>query len=217
MMSKKLFIRGAIAAALAAAMISPAMAADGENILSLYAPKDLKGVPALPYTGEKVTFTTPDLLPGSISVDPIQGHVGEKFTLTGKNLPANASVTLTWSTATGAWLADVQPNTVNYRGLKYDKWAAKLATVTTDANGGFTYSAVAAEDYGGPHDIYAIVNGAAVAKGGYQINPDFKMTPSSGPIGTEIKINYTGIAASLYGQGVVALWDNGYEIGRAHV
>lgn len=209
MKSKKL-VRVIMAAALAVVMITPAIAADGENILSLYAPKDLKGVPALPYTGEKITFTTPDLLSGSISANPIQGHVGDKVTYTGKGLPANTEVILTWSTATGAWLADVQPNTVNYRGLKYDKWNVKMASITTDANGGFTYSATVSEDYGGPHDIYAVVNGVAVAKGGYQINPNFKMSPESGPIGTVIKINYTGIAASLYGQGVVALWDNGY-------
>ena len=209
-MRKKIYLRSILAAVFAVAMIGPAVAADGENVLSLYAPKDLKGVPALPFTGEKITFTTPDLLPGSISIDPIQGHVGDTFTLTGKGLPANTQLNLTWSTATGAWLADVQPNTVNYRGLKYDKWQVKLDSITTDANGAFTYKAVAPEDFGGPHDIYAVANGVAVAKGGFQVNPNFKMTPASGPIGTVIKINYTGIAASLYGQGVVALWDNGY-------
>jgi hypothetical protein len=48
-----------------------------------------------------------------------------------------------------AWLMP-QPNTVNYRGFKYDKWSAKMAEVTTDANGGFTFSAtVAPEDFGG--------------------------------------------------------------------
>jgi hypothetical protein len=209
-MKKNKLVRVIITAAIAIAMVSPAIAAEGENILSLYAPKDLKGVPSLPYTGEKVTFTIPDLLPGTIAINPMQGHVGDKFTLLGKNLPANSAVTLTWSTASGAWLAEVQPNTVNYRGLKYDKWAVKMASVTTDANGSFTFDGVAAEDYGGPHDIYAVVNGSAVAKGGFQTNPLFKMTPSSGPVGTLIKVNYTGIGSSLYGQGVVALWDNGY-------
>lgn len=209
-MKKGTLLKGVMAAALVVAMITPAMAAEGDNIISLYAPKDLKGVPALPYTGEKATFTTPDLLPGQITTNPIQGHVGEKFNISGKGLPANTSVKLTWSTANGAWLADVQPNTVNYRGLKYDKYSVFMTTVNTDANGAFSYDAIAAEDYGGPHDIYAIVDGKAVAKGGYQVNPDFQMTPSSGPIGTIIKVHYTGVASSLYGQGVVALWDNGY-------
>lgn len=209
-MKKRTIVRGIIATAIAVAMITPAVGADEAGVLSLYAPKDLKGVPSLPFLGEKVTFTIPELFNGSIVSNPIQGHVGEKFSLTGKGLPANTNVTLTWSTATGAWLAEPQPNTVNYRGFKYDKWNAKMAEVTTDSNGGFTFSAVAPEDFGGPHDIYALVNGAAVGKGGFQVNPEFKMTPKSGPIGTPVNVTYTGLSPSTYGHGAVALWDNNY-------
>ena len=209
-MNKKLIIRSVAAAAFAAAMITPAVAADVENILTLTAPKDLQGVPALPFTGEKITFTTPDLLPGNITTDPIQGPIGQEFTISGKGLPANASVDLTWSTADGAWLADVQPNSINYRGLKFTKYPVKMASVTTDANGAFTFKTKAPEDWGGPHDIYAVVNGAAVAKGGFQTNPKFTMSPSSGPIGTPITIKYTGIGSTLYTGGISVLWDNGY-------
>ena len=209
-MNKKLIIRSVAAAAFAAAMITPAVAADVENILTLTAPKDLQGVPALPFTGEKITFTTPDLLTGNITTDPIQGPIGQEFTISGKGLPANASVDLTWSTADGAWLADVQPNSINYRGLKFTKYPVKMASVTTDANGAFTFKTKAPEDWGGPHDIYAVVDGAAVAKGGFQTNPKFTMSPSSGPIGTPITIKYTGIGSTLYTGGISVLWDNGY-------
>ena len=208
-MKAKHLVRALTAVALAATLISPALA-DGENLLTLYAPKDLKGVPALPYTGQKITFSTTDQLTGTITTEPIQGHVGDPYTISGKGLPANTSVTLTWSTATGAWIADVQPNTANYRGLKYDKYPVEMAKVQTDATGAFTYKTTAVEDFGGPHDIYAVVNGVAIAKGGYQVNPQFFMTPSSGPIGTVINVRYTGVTSTLYGQGVVALWDNGY-------
>ena len=209
-MNKKLIIRSVAAAAFAAAMITPAVAADVENILTLTAPKDLQGVPALPFTGEKITFTTPDLLTGNITTDPIQGPIGQEFTISGKGLPANASVDLTWSTADGAWLADVQPNSINYRGLKFTKYPVKMASVTTDSNGAFTFKTKAPEDWGGPHDIYAVVDGAAVAKGGFQTNPKFTMSPSSGPIGTPITIKYTGIGSTLYTGGISVLWDNGY-------
>ena len=57
-MRKNVILRGAMAAILIAALATPAIAADVENILTLTAPKDLKGVPALPFTGEKITFTT---------------------------------------------------------------------------------------------------------------------------------------------------------------
>ena len=213
-MRKSLIIRGAMAAVLIAALATPAIAADVENILTLTAPKDLKGVPALPFTGEKITFTTPDLLAGSITAEPNQGYIGQAFTLTGKGLPANTAVDLTWSTADGAWLADMQPNSINYRGLKFFKYPVKMGSVTTDANGSFTFKTEAPEDFGGPHDIYAVASGAAVAKGGFQTNPKFTMSPSSGPIGTPIKIKYTGIGSTLYTGGISVLWDNGY-VGEA--
>ena len=85
-----------------------------------------------------------------------------------------------------------------------------MASVTTDANGAFAFKTKAPEDWGGPHDIYAVVNGAAVAKGGFQTNPKFTMSPSSGPIGTPITIKYTGIGSTLYTGGISVLWDNGY-------
>ena len=213
-MRKKIVVRGAIAAIMLAAIATPAIAADAENILTLTAPKDLQGVPALPFTGEKISFTTPDLLQGMITTEPNQGYVGQEFTLTGKGLPANSSVDLTWSTADGAWLADVQPNSINYRGLKFIKYPVRMATVTTDANGGFVYKTKAPEDFGGPHDVYAVVNGVAAAKGGFQTNPKFTMSPSSGPVGTPITIKYTGIGSTLYTGGISVLWDNGY-VGEA--
>ena len=208
-MNKKAWVRGVMAAALIAALATPAIA-DTENILTLTAPKDLKGVPTLPFTGSKITFTTPDILAGTISTEPIQGYVGQDFTISGKGLPANSSVDLTWSTADGAWLADVQPNSINYRGLKFLKYSVKLATVTSDSNGTFTFKTKAPEDFGGPHDIFAVVNGSAVAKGGFQTNPKFTMSPTSGPIGTPITIKYTGIGSTLYTGGISLLWDNGY-------
>ena len=208
-MNKKAWVRGVMAAALIAALATPAIA-DTENILTLTAPKDLKGVPTLPFTGSKMTFTTPDILAGTISTEPIQGYVGQDFTISGKGLPANSSVDLTWSTADGAWLADVQPNSINYRGLKFLKYPVKLATVTSDSNGTFTFKTKAPEDFGGPHDIFAVVNGSAVAKGGFQTNPKFTMSPTSGPIGTPITIKYTGIGSTLYTGGISLLWDNGY-------
>ena len=91
-MRKNVILRGAMAAMLIAALATPAIAADVENILTLTAPKDLKGVPALPFTGEKITFTTPDLLAGTITAEPNQGYIGQEFTLVGKGLPANTAV-----------------------------------------------------------------------------------------------------------------------------
>jgi hypothetical protein len=83
-----------------------------------------------------------------------------------------------------------------------------MATVTTDAAGAFTYSTTVPSDFGGVHDIYAVVNGAAIAHGGYQTTRSLTISPTSGPIGTPITITYTGMGATLYTAGAAVHWDN---------
>lgn len=194
------------------AVLVPANAAETVTTpLTLFAPKDLTGVPALPFTGVKsAAFTSSNTNISTLDVTPIQGPEGTPITISGKGLPANTALPLTWSTADGAWIADVQPNTVNYMGVKYVKYNVDLVTVTTDAAGSFTYQTKVPRDFGGVHDIYAIKDGAAIAHGGFQMNPTLSISPKSGPIGTPITVTYTGMGPNLYTGGVSVLWDNSY-------
>jgi hypothetical protein len=192
-------------------MISPAMGADPVTTpLTLTAPSGLPGVPALPFTGSKsATFTVPEKMI-TLDVTPNQGPEGTPITITGKGLPASASMPMTWSTADGAWIADVQPNSVNYMGTKYIKYNVDMTTVATDASGNFTFKTKAPRDFGSVHDIFVVQNGIAVAHGGYQMATTLSISPKSGPIGTPITVTYTGMGANLYTGGVSVLWDNNY-------
>lgn len=125
-------------------------------------------------------------------------------------LPASATMPMTWSTAEGAWIADVQPNSVNYMGNKYTKYNVDMTTVTTDASGNFSFKTTIPRDFGSVHDVYVVSNGAAVAHGGFQYARTLSISPKSGPIGTPITITYTGMGANLYTGGVSVLWDNSY-------
>ena len=209
---KSLVLRAAVASILGMSVLVPANAADTVTTsLTLMAPKGLPGVPALPFTGVKsVTFTSSATNMSTIDVTPNQGPEGTPITISGKGLPASALLPLTWSTADGAWIADVQPNTVNYMGVKYVKYSVDLTTVTTDTTGAFTFKTTIPRDFGGVHDIYAIKDGAAIAHGGFQMNPTLSISPKSGPIGTQITVTYTGMGANLYTGGVSVLWDNSY-------
>jgi hypothetical protein len=117
---------------------------------------------------------------------------------------------LTWSTNSATWVADVEPNTVNYNGTSYSKFTVNMATVTTDDNGAFSYSTKAPSDFGGVHDIYAVSNGTAVAHGGFELLRILSISPRKGPAGTPIHITYTSMGASLYTGGASVLWDNHY-------
>ena len=207
--TKKVALRIAVAALLPLALIGPAKAADSVDV-TLYAPADLKGVPALPFTGEKIKFTDPVTGVSALAVTTMQGPAGTPFTITGAGLASNTELTLTWSTATGAWKAQLLPNSVNYTGYQWDKYSVILAKVTTDANGAFKLETKMPEDFGGPHDIYATVNGVAVAKGAVQMTPTISISPKSGPIGTPITVTYKGMGPNLYTGGISVLWDNSY-------
>lgn len=192
-------------------MLAPANAADPiVTPLTLSAPVGLHGVPALPFTGIKADiFTVPSQMV-ALDVTPNQGPKNTPITISGKGLPANISLPLTWSSADGAWLADVQPNSVNYMGIKYSKYNLNMTTVTTDSNGAFSFKTKIPRDFGGVHDIYAVQDGVAIAHGGFQMNPTLSISPKSGPIGTPITVTYTGMGANLYTGGVSVLWDNSY-------
>ena len=207
-----LVLRVAVASILLVAVVSPATGADSNPPapIVLSAPVGLQGVPALPFTGIKsAPFTAPEKM-AILDIAPNQGPEGTPITITGKNLPANTTVPLTWSTADGAWIVDVQPNTVNYMGAKYTKYSVVMATVATDANGAFTFTTKIPRDFGGVHDVYAIKDGVAIGHGGFQMNPTLSISPSKGPIGTPITVTYTGMGPNLYTGGVSVLWDNNF-------
>jgi hypothetical protein len=180
----------------------------------LKAPKDLVGVPALPFTGLKsALFTTPTSASGVVGITPQTALVGEELVISGSGLPANTPAQLVWGTTENAsWAVEVTPATVNYLGVNFTTTPlfVDIATITTDALGAFSYKTKTPSDFGGTHDIYAVVGGVAVGKGGMQIGRTFTMTPSSGPVGTKFTVTYTGLGPKLYGSGGALIYDNKY-------
>lgn len=206
-------LRVAVASLLPVALVVSASSANTmpANTITLTAPSDLPGVAPLPFTGTTAAaFTIPVSAAGALAVTPDQGVQGTKITVSGTGLPASTALELTWATSSATWLADVEPNTVNYLGASYAKFNVVMAQVTTDANGAFSLATTAPADFGGIHDIYAVVNGAAVGHAGFEELRILKVTPTSGPVGTPITITYTSMGASLYTGGAEVLWDNHY-------
>ncbi len=175
--------------------------------VTLTAPS-IPGVAALPFTGVKAAPFTVASNVANLSLSPYSGVEGKPFTVAGSGLPANTNVELTWSTANVSWNVDPEPNSVNYLGRAQTNFNVVMATVTTSATGSFSVAETVPVDFGGTHDIYAVVNGVAVAHGGFELFRTLTVSPKSGPIGTPITITYTGIGASLYTGGGSVLWDN---------
>ena len=210
MKSRRVIIRAAIGALVPITLLTTAGNADSTPAVTTLTAPAIPGVAAMPFTGITAAPATVSPTMGNLTLTPYSGVEGAPFTISGAGLPANTNVTLTWSTAKVSWNVDAEPNTVNYLGRAQTNLNVVLTTVTTDANGAFSYKTTVPVDFGGTHDIYAVVNGVEVLHGGFEVFRTLSVSPKSGPIGTPITITYTGIGASLYTGGASVLWDNHY-------
>ena len=168
----------------------------------------IPGVAPLP--GPVAAPAQPSANIGLLQVTPEEAVAGTPITISGSHLPANAKVELTWSTADATWLVQPEPDTVNYLGRTDTEFAVVLKTTTTSASGSFSVTLNAPVDFGGIHDIYAVIKGVEEAHGGFILLRTVTVTPTSGPIGTPITITYSGLGDTLYTGGASVLWDNHY-------
>ena len=194
-----------VAALAGALLLLPALASATPTPLAI---PTLPGVAALPGPVAPAAAPAANML--ALTTKPDVAVAGTKFTIRGTGLPAGKDVTLTWGTSTVTWSVDARPDSVDYLGRKADKVTVVLGTAKTDASGAFTAKLAAPRDFGGIHDIYAVVDGKQVAKGGFLIARSATVTPKKGPIGTMITVTYRGLGASLYEGGGSLLYDNKY-------
>lgn len=168
---------------------------------------------AAPVPGPAAAPSQPAKNMGILRASPDRGAAGTKFTLTGSGLPAGRQVSIVWVTSNVNWVLDARPDSVDYIGQKEDKnIQVVLANAATDAAGVLTTTLSVPRDFGGIHDLYAVVDGIQYAKGGFLIDRTLKITPLQGPVGTTITVAITGLGSSLYG-GAATLWYDGRYAG----
>ncbi len=192
-------------AALAAGLLLPAQASATTTVLTAPA---IPGVAQLP--GPIAATATPAPSMGILQTKPNIGLPGTPYTIAGTGLAPNANVSIVWMTANVTWVVDARPDSVDYLGRNTSKFGVVIDTTTTDANGAFSVNLIAPKDFGGIHDIYAVVDGVQVSKGGFLVARSAKMSPKKGPVGTMITLTYSGLGASLYEGGASLQYDNHY-------
>jgi hypothetical protein len=202
MSTKKLLLT---ASTLATALLLPTHAAAEPKALT---PPAIPGVAPLP--GPIAASSRPATNMTILKAKPDIGVPGTPYTLSAAGLPAGKDVSIVWNTAKVTWVVDPRPDSVDYLGRRSDKVAVVIATTKIDASGSFSVKLKAPRDFGGIHDMYAVIDGVQVAKGGFLIARWAKMTPKRGPIGTMITLTYGGLGSSLYEGGAAAYYDNKY-------
>lgn len=167
----------------------------------------IPGVASLPGPLAAAATISPTI--GVLTISPLAGGpVGSNMTISGSGLPAATRVELTWSTTNATWNVDPEPNTVNYTGRTTTNVVVVLANVTTGAHGAFSLTMKVPNDFGGSHQIYAVINGVEVDEGAFITTRTLTVTPKNGPVGTLITVTYTGMGSSLFQNSAAILWDN---------
>ncbi|MBI3979099.1 MAG: hypothetical protein HY331_13020 [Chloroflexi bacterium] len=136
--------------------------------------------------------------------------MGDKFTVTVEGLPAGQQVDLQWTAVEGSYVTEVSADNVQYIERVYKQKRAPLGRGTTGTDGRLSVAVTAPEDHGETHDIFAVVSGNDVAKGGFRIVRSVAVSTTEGPIGTLIAIIVKGMSSSYYQSTMAVRWDNAY-------
>ena len=131
--------------------------------------------------------------------------VGSAVHVTATGLPASKTAELSWGTVTGGWVIE---DYYHFRGKKYSETTTSLGRFPIDTSGRLDAHFVVPEDYGGVHEVIALVDGKPVAQGGVNVSQTFTLSPTSGPIGTPIELKVTGLGWRTMESTWVVNWDN---------
>ena len=131
--------------------------------------------------------------------------VGSSVHVAAAGLPASKTVDLSWGTVSGGWVIE---DYYHFRGKKYSETTTSLGRFPTDASGRLDARFVIPEDYGGVHEVIALVDSKPVAQGGVNVSQTFTLSPTSGPAGTPIEMKVTGLGWRTMESTWVVNWDN---------
>lgn len=147
---------------------------------------------------------------GLLKVEPVTGHVGEPFTIAADGLSAGARVEFQWATREGAYATKAVAHDVQFLERRFAETRISLGQAVADAQGRATTAFTIPEDYGEIHDIYAVVDGKEVAKGGFRVFRNATISPTEGPVGTPITIVVKGLGWKPFESTMSIRYDNKY-------
>jgi hypothetical protein len=131
--------------------------------------------------------------------------VGASVHAKAKGLPAGKTIDLTWGTVNGGWVVE---DYYHFRGKKYSETNSKLGEFRVDSSGQLEASFKIPEDYGGVHEVIALIDGKPVAQNGIDVTQTFELTPTSGPVGTPIELRVKGLGWRTMESTWAVNWDN---------
>jgi hypothetical protein len=144
-----------------------------------------------------------------LSIEPTSGQPGTTAFISGENFPADEEVDLIWYRHEGHRVKGIP--------ITPEPKPDVLPTVTTDENGHFQTEFTIPKGEGSTRPITAAVGGREVAVTGFMMQPSIEtFSPTSGPVGTTIEFELSGVGWPVYENAPYFLYDNkplGYVCG----
>ena len=131
--------------------------------------------------------------------------VGARVTVSATGLPPGKEAELQWATVTGGWVIE---DYYHFRGKKYTDTTTSLGRFPIDRDGRLAAQFTIPDDYGGIHDVIAVVDGRTAAQNAIEVTQSFELSPTSGPIGAPIELRVKGIGWRTMESTWVVNWDN---------
>jgi hypothetical protein len=131
--------------------------------------------------------------------------VGARVRVAASGLPAGKDAELQWGTVNGGWVIE---DYYHFRGKNYTDTTMSLGRFPIDQDGRLDAEITIPEDYGGVHDVIALVDGRIVGQNGLEVTQSFELSTTSGPIGTLIELRAKGLGWRTMESTWVVNWDN---------
>jgi hypothetical protein len=143
-----------------------------------------------------------DLKSGAtLTVTPTQGPVGTPIKLAGSGFKAGTPLQLVWETYVGSRVS----------GEGFTPKESIVGEVKAGSDGRLESSFTIPDDLGGLHTLTLKNGDEAVARAHFAIETSIvKMTPTSGPAGTQVSIHLKGVGWTEYDNIYAATYDNAY-------
>jgi hypothetical protein len=156
---------------------------------------------AEPYQRQPVPSAETTVAGATISIGPTQGPVLTRALLKGGGFPANAPVSLMWSTQAGSRVTDAG----------FAPKEIELAKIAVSADGRLSAPFSIPDDLGGQHTVSVRSGDKTLARAFFAIETSVvSISPTSGPAGTPVTIHLKGVGWTDYDNIYVATYDNAY-------
>lgn len=148
----------------------------------------------------------------TLSITPTSGQPGTDAFISGEQFPSDTEVNLVWHAHEGHHIKGIP--------VSPEPRPEVLPTVQTDDSGQFRQEVTIPSDIGSTRPLTAEIDGTVVASTGFVLQPEIKqMTPTEGPVGTEIEFEFRSLGWTMYDTAYFFVWDNkrvGYICGSDH-